>query len=107
DHQQVVPAGRRHFERTAGDLLSTHLAQIRQTLRMDAAARLWPRAELVAAKMIDEREEALGRNDVDLLSGPGGLGPGGLGADDAEVAPVGRDRRGENAGRGREAAVEP
>src|SRR5690606_13997861 len=58
------------------------------------------------AEMIDQREEALGRDDVDVLAGPGGFRARGLGTDDAEVACMGGDGGRQDAGGRGKAAVE-
>jgi len=106
DHQEVVAACGGDLEGAPRYLLATHVGEIRQSHRQRPPPRHRTRGELVAREVVDQRQQACGRDDVDLFAGPGGFRPRGLGADDAEVVGVRRDRRRQRARDRREPPVE-
>ena len=107
DHQQIVAAGRRHLQRPPRHLLAAHVAEVGQSRRELAPPRHRPGAELVAAQVVDQRQQRFGRHDLDVVARPRRLRPRGRRADDTEVAPVRRDRGRQHPVDARQPAVEP
>ena len=91
DHQEVVAAGRGDFEGAARHFLAAHLAEIGQAGRIGTPPRPPGGRQLVAAQMVDQRQQAVGGDDVDVVAGPGRFRTAGGRADDAP--PLGAWRR--------------
>ena len=60
----------------------------------------------LALHMIDQLDDGAGRQNIDILAGPGGFGAAGLGADEAEIAAIGGHRRRQHAGHRGNRAIE-
>ena len=58
-------------------------------------------------QVIDQRQEALGRDDIEVFAGPGRLGARGLGADQPQIAPLRGDGRRQDAADMGQPAIEP
>jgi hypothetical protein len=71
DHQEIVAAGGGDLERALGGLLSLDVGKVGQVGHRLAPRGLRARQDLGAAEMIGERDQARGRDDVDILAGPG------------------------------------
>ncbi len=106
DHQQIVPARRRDFERALGALLALDVARSSSVALDLADFRLRPRQHLRALEMVGELDERGRRDDLDLRARPRGLRPARGRADQAFAARVGADRRRQHARDRRDRAVE-
>ena len=74
DHQEVMPAGRSHFERALRGLLALDVAQVGH--RFIAWVRRRQRAlqRLQAFEVVDELKQIARREDLHVGSSPRGLG---------------------------------
>ncbi len=105
DHQQIVAARGRHFERALGRLLSLHVLQVERARRLLGDARLGRRQELRALEVIDERQERRRRHDFESVR-PGRLAARCGGTDEAARCGRRRHRRRQHAGHRQQRAVE-
>ena len=103
--QQVVSAGRRDLQRTLGALLTLDLAKVRRRRPRPNGSRARRAQDLAALEMIDQADQRARGQDVDV-PGPGGLGPVGLGTDQAQPHGRGRDRRRQGSAHRRDLAVQ-
>ena len=92
DHQEIVAAGGGDLQRPLGAFLPLDVGEIRHVGRRRADRRLGPRQHLRAAKMVGERDQAAGRDDVEFRPRPSGLGAAVGRADQALAKRVGADR---------------
>jgi hypothetical protein len=92
DQQQVVPASRGDLERALGDLHAFDVAQVRGAPGLGQPSRVGRGENLVAAKMVDERQQ-VGRGQHLDPPRPGRLAALTGGADEAKVARRRADRR--------------
>lgn len=95
-----------YLQRALRTLLPLYVDQVRQVCRQRAYGRLRPGENLRTAEMIGERDQASGRQDVDVGSGPGGLGPTVCRADQPLAERIRADRRRKRAGHRRQGAIE-
>src|SRR5690606_13296445 len=84
-------AGSGHLEGALGAFVALDVAQIQPGSR-----ELWrrytrPEQQLGALEVVDQLDKVVGRNDVDVVAGPGGLRTGGGRADDAFALCLGGD----------------
>ncbi len=105
-HQQMMAAGRRHFERPLRSLLTLDVLQIRKPAHVLGEAGLRPRQDLRALHMIEYLDDRLWAEDIDVIPGPGGFRAAGPGADEAEAPSIGGNRRGQCPGDGAQCAIE-
>ena len=91
DHQQVVAAGRGHFERALGGFLALDIGQIGIASRLLGDAGLRWRQDLGALEVIDECDQ-VGRRQNFALTGLRRLAAIRFRADDAALPRVGVDR---------------
>ena len=106
-HQhQVVGAGGGDLQRPLRGLLALDVAQVGIAPVVLGQARLGRLQELRAAGVVDQREQAGGRQDLDLVLEPGRLRAAGGRADQAEPALGRRHRRRQHAGDRTDAAVQ-
>ncbi len=118
DHQQVVAAGGRHFEHSLGAFLALDLGQVGVVGAVLGHQRLRHGQGLLAAQMVDQRQQR-GRGDdrrpVDVAilvmrggveACPRGLAAAHRGADHAQPRRLGGDRRRQHARHAAERAVE-
>ena len=106
DHEQMMPAGRRDFERALGALLALDVAQI----GIDRFGRFEFRhgrsQHLRALEVIDQRDQALRRQHMQPFD-PGGLASLRRGTDQRPPARMRADRRRQHAGDGRDPPIQP
>ncbi len=107
DHQQMMPAGRRDFERAFGALLALDVAQIEMRCLRLVHFRLRPRQHLRAFEMVGDLDQRFCRDDLDIGARPGGLRSARRGTDQAFLARVRADRGRQDAGDGGDRAIEP
>lgn len=75
DHQEIMATGRSDLESAARHLLAADFGKVGQARGAVVAARQGTAAELIATQMVDQRQKAFGRDDLDVVAGPGGLRP--------------------------------
>ena len=92
DQQQVVRAGRGDLERALGGLLPLDVGQLGVVRRMLGQTRDRRAQHLRAVEVVDQREQARRRQDLDVAAQPGGLAAARRRADQAELARRGGDR---------------
>ena len=107
DHQQIVTAGRGHFERAFGAFLALDVGKVERRPAHLQDFRLRPRQHLRALEMIGELNERRGGDDLDFGARPGGFRSAGRRAHQALAARIGADGGGQDAGHRRDRAVEP
>ena len=106
DHQQIMPAGGRHLQRALGGFLALDIGEIEGMDGKILHLRTRPGEDLAALEVIDQRDDGGRRQHLDL-AGPGRLAALGRGADQAAPGGRGRDGRGQHAGDGIDAPVQP
>ena len=94
DHQQVVAAGGRHFQRALGAFLALDVGEVGAGPRLLLHRRDGAGQHLRALEVVDEAEDMRARDKRDVGRRPGGFRPRGLRADQALAHGVGADRRG-------------
>ena len=105
DEQQVVAASRGDLQGPLGAFLAFHIAQIGRRLVVPHRAGLGRAHHLRAAEMVDHGDQRARSQDLGV-AGPGGLGPVGFRADQAQAHGAGRHRSGQHPSHRRDAAVE-
>jgi hypothetical protein len=100
-----MPAGRGDFERPLGALLALDVLQIEPGGARRRQLRLGRRQQLGALEMVDDRQEARRRDDLNI-AGPGRLAAAIGRADDAAVARGGGERGEQHSGDPGQRAVE-
>ncbi len=104
-HQQIVAAGGRHFEGPLGAFLALDVGQIGDRRRVVGHFRRGRAQDLGALEMVDQGQQAAGRQYLDLPR-PGGLGPLRRRTDQPEPAARGAQRRRQDPGHRRDGAVQ-
>ncbi|OHV26728.1 hypothetical protein BBJ66_01605 [Rhizobium sp. RSm-3] len=87
-----MAAGGRDFERPLGAFLALDLGEIRQISGIGADRRFRPGQHLGAAEMIGKGDQAARGENIDLGTGPGGLGAAFGRADQPLAERIGADR---------------
>ena len=98
DHQQIVAAGRRDFERALGALLAFDVVEVGHRARGLEDFRLRPRQHLRALEMVGELDQRRSRDDLDLGACPGRFGPACSRTDQPFPARIGADSGRQDAG---------
>ena len=106
DHQQVMPARRRDFERPLGRFLTLHIAQIRPGAAIDQLAGRRAPEHLDALEVIDELDQGARGENGEIAARPGRFRPARFRADQAETGFIGRHRSRQHARRGRDGSVQ-
>ncbi len=81
-----MAAGGGDLERALGGLLALDVGELGIVRRVLDQARRGRREHLMAAEVVDQREQRRGREDLDVAAEPGRLAAARRGADQAEVA---------------------
>ncbi len=89
DHEEIVAAGGRDFERALGAFLTFDVGEIGHHARGLEDLRLRPRQHLRALEVVGELDERRSRDDLDVGTCPGRFGPARRGADQSLAAGVG------------------
>ena len=106
DEQQVVTAGRGDLERPLGGLLALDLGKLGIVGRLLAQLRHRRAQHLAAVAVVDQGEQARGRQDLDVAAEPGGLAAARRRADQAEAVARGRERCRQDAAHRADRAIE-
>ena len=106
DHEQIMAAGGRHFERALGAFLALDVGKIGEPAGGFQDLRLRPRQHLRALEVVGELDQRGGRDDLDLRARPGRLGSAFGRADQAFATRIGADRRRQHARHRCDRAVE-
>ncbi len=105
DQQQVVAARGGDLQRALGDLHSLYVAEVGPARHHRQSGRVGRGQHLIAAKVIDKREQVGCGQHLDL-SGPGRLPALAGGADQSEIARRSADRGRQHAGDGVQSSIE-
>ncbi len=106
DHEQIVAAGRRHFERALGAFLALDVGEIEHGPLHFQNFRLRPRQHLRALEMIGELNERRRRDDLDFGARPGRFRSAHRRTHQTLAARIGADGGRQHAGDRRNRAVE-
>ncbi len=106
DHQQIVAAGRRDFERALGAFLALDVGEVVRGAGDLEDLRLRPREHLRALEVVGELDERRRGDDLDLRARPSRFRPARGRAHQALAARIGADRGRQDAGHRRHRAVE-
>ena len=101
-----MSAGRGNLERALGAFLSLDVAQVEQIGLARVHLRRGPRQHLRGLEMIGDLDHRIGGDDLDIRARPGRLRAAPRRANQAFVARIGADRRGQYAGHRRDRSIE-
>src|ERR1700716_3126226 len=103
----MMPAGRGNLERALGAFLALYVAEVEQRGLAFADLPLWARQNLRALEMVGDLDQRIGGNDLDIWARPCRLGAARGRTNQAFVARIGADRRGQYARHRRDRSVQP